>query len=165
MTAFSSTSGALGCLFIKCSGIGLLDDPVTRRYKASISVAMWLIAVAFTVLCAFSYWIFDLGGTYETLWPFRGSDPRIRGLGAILVLGGPALYIGFRVGRRYARYAKPKASFGEAAGFVAWSIAVLGSMLANLTKIGSLIALALHIAVFFYLIYESKRRVLAEMSV
>jgi hypothetical protein len=143
----------------------LLDDPTTRRYKASISVAMWLIAVAFTVLCAFSYWVYDLRGAYETLWPFKGSDPRIGGLGAILILGGPALYIGFRIGKTYARYAKPKATFGEAVGFVAWSIAVLGSMLANMTRIGSLIALALHVVVFLYLLFESRRRVLAGMSV
>lgn len=60
MTLLTRVDGALGYLFVRCSGLGFLDDPATRRYKASLLVATWIMTAAFSLIRFFSFWIYSL---------------------------------------------------------------------------------------------------------
>jgi hypothetical protein len=161
MNVEAKASGALGCLFVKCSGFGFLDDASTRRYKASLFVAMWIMAALFSIVSTFSFWIYNLHGVYHELWPFRNSGSKVAGLGALIILGVPALIVAIRIGRKYARYARIKATFREGLVLGMWYIAVILSIGANMNKYGSLAALFLHLAFVAWLLRESRRHVLA----
>jgi hypothetical protein len=160
MTLLAQASGALGCLYVKCSGIGMLDDATTRRFKASLFLATWLVAVFFSMAYMFSFWVHDLHSIYQILWPFSGSDPRVASLGEVLFLGAPALFIAVRIGKDYAPYAKSKAGFLDSLYLGLWYVAVIMSMLGCSNRYGCVLVFLLHAAFFSWLVRESKRHVI-----
>lgn len=157
MRLIPQVSDALGCLYIKCSGFGLLDDASTRSFKASVFLATWLMAAFFSVLCVFNTWILDLSRLYSILGPFKGPNPRIEGIGFLVIVGVPALYVAVRIGRKYNRYTRTKATFTQSVSLAVWYAAVIMSIPANKTNYGCVLVLLLHVAFFIWLLREGSR--------
>lgn len=155
MNLLARIDGALGYLFVRCSGFGLLDDASTRRYKAGIFVALWLMTMAFSFVSAFSFWFYSLHDVYDLLWPFQAYGNRIAGAGVLVILGGPAFLVAFSVGRRYARYARPKAKLNQGFALAIFYLLVIAMFGASKFKYGSLIAVTLNVAFSAWLLRES----------
>jgi len=154
MNILKRSKGALDCLFIKCSGIGRLDDASGRAFNATLLVATWLWTAILSMLSVFSFWIFDLRDIYWKIWPYKSSNPKLAGLGIALIFGVPALLVAVRIGRECALRVKPKATWVESLIVGVWYMAVIMTMLLNLNKYGSLVGLVLHLAFFVWLMRE-----------
>lgn len=157
MSLLNQSKRALGCLFVKCSGIGLLDDPAVRSFKAALLIAAWLCSVLMSCFFAFSFWIYDAADVLRQSLPFLAENSRATGLALAIVFGVPSFLISSSVGREYSKKAKPKASSIDAFFVGLWYAGIVASLLLNLNRYGSLVCLALHAIFFLWLIRESNR--------
>nr|WP_063570977.1 hypothetical protein [Luteibacter rhizovicinus] len=158
--------GALGCLFVGCSGIGLRNDAAGRKQQAVIFVTIWLSVAFLSILGTFSLWIYDLRDAYWKICPYKDASARSAGLGLFVVIGIPALWLAWSVGKEYSAFAKKSATWQAYVGVSIWFMCVFMSGLLNLSRYGSLVGLVIHVGFFAWLIqqYRTNPPVLAGIA-
>jgi|SRR6187402_2575278 len=149
--------GALGCLFVACSGIGLRNDAAGRKQQAVIFVTIWLSVAFLSILGTFSLWVYDLRDAYWKIWPYKDASARSAGLGLFFLIGVPAFWIAWSVGKEYSPFAKKSATWQAYVGVSIWFMCVLMSGLLNLTRYGSLVGLVIHAGFFAWLLQQFRR--------
>lgn len=147
---------ALDYLFIQCASIGALDGADGRRFNAVLLVATWLFAIVLTILAAVSFWLYDFIGPIRQ-WARGFSGPKWPGFIVVLVVGIPALLLSMRIDRRCAGLVTQRATFLKSLVIGAWYMAVIMSMLLNLNRYGTLVALGLHVAFLVWIVRASKQ--------
>jgi len=154
MNLIKQLKGALGYLFIRCSGIGRLDDPYGRVSNATLLVATWIWVALLSILGVFTFWIYDLRRIYWDLWPYRSANPKMGGLGLALIVGVPSIVIAWRIRREYMSYVKPRATLVETLIVGICYMLVIMSVLLNLSRFGSVLGLVIHLFFLMWLMRE-----------
>lgn len=154
----SRGNAALGYLFVRCSGVGLLDDAGTRAWKGVLLVATWLWVVFFALLVNVNNWVYDARAHLEHGWfEMADSNRRIATFVMFVLLGATALYIARRVCSNYMAFARTSATGLDYLFVFVWYMAVIMSVLLNQDRHAALGGLALHGAFFAWLVFQSKR--------
>lgn len=158
MSPVSRANAALGYLYVRCSGVGLMDDEATRAAKPVLLVATWLWVIFFSIFANINYWIYDLRAQIEhACSEVSGSDGRTATLVTVLVLGAPAVYMARRVYLSYVAFARTSATGLDYLFVGVWYMAVVMTVLLNLNRYAAPVGLLLHAAFFAWLVFESKR--------